>query len=182
MMKKYPKFFSVMVLSIFSLLASLVLLPSHSYAATINGQVTVNQVNILDTDGIYFMQSTANYMNLQTKDYTVLDNAIALKEGTLKPENLPKIRVWFDKTNNKIWTLDHRRLISFKLAGIKNISVLWATEDEIKQGSVKMTTLNGGNTINLLFSNSKSFEVERMKDYSVWSLDYLKDIKKMYQN
>ena len=32
----------------------------------------------------------------QTGDYTVLDNAQALKEGTLKPSDLPEIRIWKD--------------------------------------------------------------------------------------
>ncbi|SDZ23473.1 hypothetical protein [Thermoactinomyces sp. DSM 45892] len=155
---------------IISVLSGVFMLSGQASAKTISA-------NNLPINNIHFMQSTAKN---KTGDYTVLDNAVALKEGTLKPEELPQIRVWRDK-DKKIWTLDHRRLIAFKLAGIKNVSVRWATEDEIKHDAFKMTTPNGGEAIDLLCPNSKTLTVKRAEDYSVWSLEYLKQIRSLYQ-
>ncbi len=46
----------------------------------------------------------------QTGQYTVLENAEALNNGTLKARDLPDIKIWKD-ADRKIWTLDHRRLM-----------------------------------------------------------------------
>lgn len=173
---KYPKIFStlIMVLAIVGLLACMLVSSTQSHADSTGDGVNIGAVS---TSDIYFMQSTANN---KTGDYTVLDNAIKLKEGILKPEELPKIRIWFDKVQNKIWTLDHRRLIAFKLAGIKTVSVIWGTEDEIKQGSFKMTTQNSGDEIDLLFPNNKFYPIKRMED-NILSLEELKQLKNLYQ-
>jgi len=64
-------------------------------------------------DEIHFMQSS---IKNQTGEHTVLNNAAALKNGTLKPNELPAIKIWQD-SSGKLWTLDHRRLAAFKLQG-----------------------------------------------------------------
>lgn len=66
----------------------------------------------------------------ETGEYTVLQNAEALKNGTLKPSDLPTMKVWKDESG-KIWTLDHRRLGAYRLAEFNDVPVQWATPEEI---------------------------------------------------
>ncbi|BFO08054.1 hypothetical protein GGER_05640 [Serratia rubidaea] len=87
-------------------------------------------------DDIHFMQSS---INNQTGEYTVLNNAAALKNGTLKPTDLPAIKIWQD-SSGKLWTLDHQRLAAFKLSGLKEVPVQWATEKEIAGQMWNITT------------------------------------------
>jgi hypothetical protein len=97
----------------------------------------------LNPKEINFMQSS---IKNATGEYTVLDNAKALKAGTLKPSDLPTIRVWKDEAG-RIWTIDHRRLASFKLAGVDDIPVQWVTKDVVENQMWKMTTKNGGESV-----------------------------------
>lgn len=46
---------------------------------------------------VRYMQSS---IKNQTGGYTVLENAQALKESTLKPSDLPEIRIWKDNDGN----------------------------------------------------------------------------------
>lgn len=108
----------------------------------------------LDPKDIHFMQSSAKN---NTGDYTVLGNAKSLSEGSLDP-NILKIKVWKD-TAGKIWTLDHRRLASFKLAG-KCVPVEWASPQEVKDQMWKMTTATGGKSMRLKIGDGKSIKVE----------------------
>ena len=85
----------------------------------------------------------------------MLGNAAALRNGALKASDLPIMRVWQDKTG-KIWTLDHRRLAAFRLARLNSVPVRWATPNEIAQNMWKMTTKNGGVSIELKLGNGKS--------------------------
>jgi hypothetical protein len=82
----------------------------------------------------------------QTGEHTVLNNATALKNGALKPTDLPAIKIWQD-SSGKLWTLDHRRLAAFKLSGLKEIPVQWATDKEIAGQMWKMTTQTDGKSI-----------------------------------
>ena len=52
---------------------------------------------------VRYMQSS---IKNQTGNYTVLDNAQALKDDTLKPGDLPEICIWKDNDGN-LWTLDY---------------------------------------------------------------------------
>ncbi|EHH2451552.1 hypothetical protein J7X19_004456 [Vibrio vulnificus] len=90
-----------------------------------------------------------------TGDYTVLGNAEALKNGTLKAEDLTTIKVWKD-TEGNLWSLDHRRLAAFKESGLDSIPVEWATAKEVKQQAWKMTTKTNGTTIKLKLGDGKS--------------------------
>lgn len=95
----------------------------------------------------------------QTGDYTVLDNAQALKDGTLKPSDLPEIRIWKDKDGN-LWTLDHRRLAAFRIAGVDEVPFRWATDEEVASQMWKMTTKTGGASIKLKLGNGKSIIID----------------------
>jgi len=77
---------------------------------------------LLNPKDIHFMQSS---IKNSTGEFTVLGNAEALKSGVLDPEIL-RMNIWKD-ANGKIWTLDHRRLGAFKLSGLNETPVNWAT-------------------------------------------------------
>ncbi|ENV32716.1 RHS repeat-associated core domain-containing protein [Acinetobacter gerneri] len=104
----------------------------------------------IDPSTVHFMQSSAKN---QTGDYTVLGNAVSLKNGTLDA-NILRAKVWKDGTG-KVWTLDHRRLAAFKLAK-KCMPITWASAQEVEQQMWKMTTTNGGTSMKLKLGNSQS--------------------------
>ena len=101
---------------------------------------------------VKYMQSS---IKNQTGNHTVIGNAKALKNGTLKPSDLPEIRIWKDCDGN-LWTLDHRRLASYKLAGVEEVPFRWASDEEVCKEIWKMTTTTGGESIKLKFGNGKS--------------------------
>ena len=109
-----------------------------------------------DPKYIHFMQSS---IKNQTGSHTVLENAEALKNGTLKATDLPNIKVWKD-SSGKMWTLDHRRLGAFKQAGLDEIPIQWATQEEVTSQMWKMTTKNGGTSIKLKLGNGKSMIIK----------------------
>ncbi|MFC7442437.1 polymorphic toxin-type HINT domain-containing protein, partial [Laceyella putida] len=110
----------------------------------------------LNPKEIHFMQSSAKN---STGSHTVLGNAEALKDGTLKPEDLPAIRVWKD-SDGKIWTLDHRRLIAYRLANLDDVPVEWASKELVKSQMWKMSTgSRKGKSIRLKLGDGKSREV-----------------------
>ncbi|EJF9181254.1 RHS domain-containing protein, partial [Salmonella enterica] len=98
--------------------------------------------NINPKDVRYMQSSIKN----QTGEYTVLGNAEALLNGTLKPSALPPIKIWKDNLG-KIWTLDHRRLAAFKLAGLDSVPFKWASPNEVANQMRKMTTKTDGKSI-----------------------------------
>ncbi|EAY3827609.1 RHS domain-containing protein [Salmonella enterica] len=98
--------------------------------------------NINPKDVRYMQSSIKN----QTGEYTVLGNAEALLNGTLKPSALPPIKIWKDNLG-KIWTLDHRRLAAFKLAGLDSAPFKWASPNEVANQMWKMTTKTDGKSI-----------------------------------
>src|SRR5690606_7475766 len=106
----------------------------------------------LDPKKIHFMQSS---IKNTTGEYTVLGNAERLRLGTLKPEDLPAIRVWKD-SSGKIWTLDHRRLAAFRLAGVDEVPVQWASDAVVRSQMWKMTTRNGGTSVRLKMGDGTS--------------------------
>ncbi|MRX78932.1 hypothetical protein GJU39_22975 [Pedobacter petrophilus] len=80
----------------------------------------------------------------KTRNYTVVGNAESLANGSLNP-NILRINVWKD-ASGKVWTLDHRRLAAFKLAGLKEAPIQWGNPS----GQMwKMTTTNGETSIKL---------------------------------
>ncbi len=117
------------------------------------GGLNSNTVNPKDVN---FMQSS---IKNETGEYTVLGNSEALKNGTLKTTDLPKMKIWKD-TEGQLWTLDHRRLASFRLSGLKEIPFQWATQDEIAGQMWKMTTQTDGTSIKLKLGNGESVTVK----------------------
>jgi len=77
--------------------------------------------SILNPKDVHFMQGS---IKNQIGNYTVLENAEALKNETLKLSDLPNIKVW-ENDAGEIWTLDHRRLGAFKQVGLDEILVQW---------------------------------------------------------
>jgi len=49
--------------------------------------------------------------------------------------------------NGEIYTLDHRRLVAYRLAGRKTIPVQWVGLSVVRDNRWKFTTLNGGRSI-----------------------------------
>jgi|GEM_PF-5108735 len=49
--------------------------------------------------------------------------------------------------NGKIYTLDHRRLVAYRLAGRKTIPAQWASLSVVRDNRWKFTTMNGGRSI-----------------------------------
>jgi hypothetical protein len=92
-----------------------------------------------------------------TGDYTVLGNAQALQDGTVDP-NILRAKIWKDSAG-KAWTLDHRRLAAFKLAG-RCMPYQIASKDEVDNQMWKMSTKNGGKSMRLKMEDSQSMTVE----------------------
>ncbi len=121
-----------------------------------NQEPEVETTQMINPKDVRFMQSS---IKNQTGEYTVLGNAEALKKGILLPTDLALIRLWKDDKGN-IWTLDHRRLAAFRLAGLESVPFQWATEEEVKNQMWKMTTRTEGKTIRLKLGNGKSMTVQ----------------------
>ena len=71
----------------------------------------------------------------------------------------PEPRIWTD-VNGKIWTLDHGRVASYRLAERPRMRIQWATEAEIQKGNWKMSTENGGKSIQLKLGPGHEIKVK----------------------
>jgi RHS repeat-associated protein len=119
-------------------------IPAGGEGAVVTDVLSVSEIN--------FMQSSIKNV---TGEFTVLGNAQALKSGTLNPEIL-QMNVWKDAAG-KVWTLDNRRLASFKLSGLKNAPVRWTNPT----GEMwKMSTKNGGASTWLKFGGGNGLTVK----------------------
>ena len=87
----------------------------------------------------------------ETGDYFLLQNAYTLyKGGTLPTDN---IKIWYNKANTVegFWTVDHRRLASYKIGGRQDINAEYLHVDELmSRHTFKMTTQSKGTDIDLL--------------------------------
>ena len=102
-----------------------------------------SKVNI---DELFFSQ--LGCQNASEGGFTVINNAKAFRDGTLKVDDLPALRVWRDSETQKIWTLDHRRLAAMKLSGrIKEAKVEFVSEEIVKQQRFKFDTQTNGEVI-----------------------------------
>lgn len=102
----------------------------------------VKTVNIKD---IRFSQ--VDCKNASDGGYTVINNAKAFKDGSLKPSDLPPLKVWQD-VEGRIWSLDHRRLAAMRLSGtIQNAQVEFVAEEVVKADRFKFATKSEGQTI-----------------------------------
>ncbi len=76
-----------------------------------------------------------------------LEDLIAgLKNGTIKPQDVPPIRVF--ENEGQLFTLDNRRLEAFRQAGVP-IPFQTATPDEVANEAWKLTTQNGGASVRI---------------------------------
>lgn len=101
---------------------------------------------------IKFMQSSiSNQTGNVADNYFVLKNAKGLLEGSLTPEVLGPVNVWKNSSSQGpgFWTLDHRRLAAYKLAGIEDVPIVWAGEYKIIDEAWKMTTKNIGKEMDI---------------------------------
>ena len=99
----------------------------------------------VDIDQLFFSQ--LGCQNASEGGFTVINNAKAFKDGSLKVDDLPALRVWRD-SENKIWTLDHRRLAAMKLSGnVKTAKVEFVSEEIVKQQRFKFDTQTNGEII-----------------------------------
>ncbi len=75
---------------------------------------------------------------------TIDDLAAGLRNGSIKTEDIPPIRVV--ERNGNLFTLDNRRLEAFRRAGVP-IRYRYATPEEAASESWKFTTRNNGESI-----------------------------------
>lgn len=100
---------------------------------------------IVDAREIRFSQLDCK--NDSDGGYSVISNAKALRDGSLKVEQLPKLRVWRD-SDGRIWTLDHRRLAAMRLSGaVNDIPVEFVDEATVQAQRFKFTTRTEGESI-----------------------------------
>lgn len=80
------------------------------------------------------------------RDKKTLEATIeGLRNGTIKPEDIPPVRV--TEVNGEVYTLDHRRLIAFREAGVPIGYQKVNSEDVAREIDDKMQTKDGGTTI-----------------------------------
>ena len=75
---------------------------------------------------------------------SISDVATGLRNGTIKPESIPPIRLV--ERNGELFSLDNRRLWSFKEAELP-VPFRMATPQEAAAEAWKFTTKNGGTSI-----------------------------------
>lgn len=71
-----------------------------------------------------------------------------LKNGGSLPAS--NIKVWYNTADNAkgFWTVDHRRLAAYKLAGRKDLNVEYI--EGLRRDGFKMTTETGGTDMNII--------------------------------
>ena len=112
--------------------------------------------NTVNPKDVNFMQSS---IKNQTGEHTVLGNAEALKSGALKATDLPEIRIWQD-ADGKLWTLDHRRLATFRMTELDSVPFRWAMDEKVANQMWKMTTKTNGISIKLKLTDGQSMTIQ----------------------
>ena len=59
-----------------------------------------------------------------------------------------------------LWTLDHRRLAAFRIAGLDSVPFRWATDEEVANQTWKMTTKTNGTSVKLKLGNGQSMTIQ----------------------
>lgn len=122
---------------------------------------------------IHMMQASVSN---PTGDYFVLQNGITFKNNPALFESLPRIRVWVNEADGKIWTLDHRRLAAAKLAGFERVTIEWASQGEVMGEFWKMTTTGSGLDIKIRVPlDAEGNFVKKGPDLKVWDLKHQSD-------
>jgi RHS repeat-associated protein len=114
----------------------------HSYYV-VAGATTVlsHNCNTVDPNEVRFTQDS---VGSHFKDgHSVDETAAALRKGSLKPQQLPAIRLV--EHDGNLFTLDNRRLVAFQRSGISQVPFRMATGREIgKEWRKKFTTETNG--------------------------------------
>jgi len=111
------------------------------------GKLPYGEVRIMEVKTIRFMQSS---ISNPTGDYFVLENAYRLYKGEKLPTS--NIKVWYNTTEDAkgLWTVDHRRLAAYKIAGRENIKIEYIHPDELMvKNTFKMTTKTQGTDMDI---------------------------------
>lgn len=109
---------------------------------------------------IHFMQLRAGAVTTDL-DHSVYQNALDLASGVLRVDQFPPVAVWQDQLG-RVWTTDHRRIISLLLAGTNvDVPVRWLSPREVWPVARQMSTLDMGNTIVVEHIDSTGVVVQR---------------------
>ena len=96
-----------------------------------------NNINVVNVSERHFMQRSINHKSSKKNGgYSVINNALQIQDKKINVVDIPSITVWRD-TDGKIWTLNHRRLAAFVMAGIDKVPVVWAEEQLILNRDTK---------------------------------------------
>ncbi|PWN64203.1 peptidoglycan-binding domain-containing protein [Chryseobacterium viscerum] len=112
------------------------------------GKLPYGEVRIMKVKTIRLMQ---NSISNPTGDYFVLENAYRLYKGEKIPTS--NIKVWYNTAEDAegIWTVDHRRLAAYKIAGRENIQVEYIYPKELmSKNTFKMTTETKGTDMSII--------------------------------
>ena len=118
----------------------------HTYfVGSANGGLWVHNVgpcDVIDPHTVNFSQSSikGSFSNGGSVD----ELAQGLKNGSVDPSSIPPIRLL--EKDGQLFTLDNRRLETFRRAGV-DIPYKMATSQEIASQGWKFTTRNGGKSI-----------------------------------
>jgi len=113
----------------------------------------------LDPRQVRFMQSSISNHSAG-KEHAVMETALDLREGRLRVSDLPVIRVWRDE-QGRVWSLDHRRLASFLMAGnLERIPVEWVGPEVVSRQSFKFTTQTEGRSVLMTLGKGLGVELE----------------------
>ncbi|MCK4260909.1 MAG: hypothetical protein KAX49_18170 [Halanaerobiales bacterium] len=102
---------------------------------------------VVDPKTIRFTQDSIGQTFGKTTQHagqSVDDLIKGLKSGGINSNDIPAIRI-FDK-NEKIYSLDNRRLYAFQEAGVK-VNYKWATAEEVANEAWKFNPINDGLSI-----------------------------------
>jgi hypothetical protein len=103
-----------------------------------------HNIQLLNPQSIRFSQAS---IKATFRDGTSIDDlANGLRSGRIRPQDVSPIRIF--EWNDKLFTLDNRRLEAFRRAGM-DIPARLATPQAIAEETWKFTTQNEGVTIQI---------------------------------
>jgi hypothetical protein len=120
-------------------------------AAMAAGVAAISQLGGGANDAKAINPSTIRFSQDSTKATfgkggSIQEMADALRSGTLKPDQVPAIRLV--ERDGQLFTLDNRRLEAFRRAGV-DVQYRMATPDEAAREAWKFTTRNEGVSIRI---------------------------------
>lgn len=99
---------------------------------------------------LHFMQDSCGFFSGEHDEYDVFSTARAIRSDPGFLYQLPPLQVWRD-TTGRVWSLDHRRLVSYVLSGvIRDVPVRFVDREtaiRIEANGYKFTNPTGGRAI-----------------------------------